>query len=143
MKLAIASFVLASLSGCVTNEAEREVPGCSRIDCVALGEAQEVGLAESDLVVKPLEILEDSRCPIEAECIWAGRVRIRAELTMGHETVISEMTTERPLRIHGGMLSIGEVAPEASGQWMPLTPSDYRFGFVFASDIMQPGPTGS
>ena len=136
MKLIFASMLASAVTGCVTPEPEREIPGCTSMECVAIGEAQQIGQYEGDLVVIPLEILEDSRCPIEADCIWEGRVRLKSELRIGHEIVTLELTTEEPLRIKGGMLSVGEVAPEVSSQWMPLEPEDYRFGFGFAPDIM-------
>ena len=31
--------------------------------------------------VRPVKILEDSRCPIEVTCVWRGRLRI--EVTIG------------------------------------------------------------
>lgn len=144
MQLIGSSFaigLLASLSGCVTGEEPKEIPGCRTMDCVALGEAQDVGLEEGDLVVTPLEVIEDSRCPIEAECVWEGRVLLKSELRLGHEVISVDLTTEEPLRINGGMLSIAEVAPEQSVEWSPIPLGSYRFGFRFAPDIMEtPSP---
>ena len=101
----------------------------------------EVGLNHGDLVVTPLEVLEDSRCPIEAECVWAGRVRVRSELQLGHEFIELELDSSSPQRINGGMLAITEIAPDASTQWSPIPPAAYRFGFSFAPDIMEsPAP---
>ena len=141
MKAVLLQFAGLALSGCVTSEAEREVLGCTTLECVGLGESQEIGRYAGDLVITPLEVLEDSRCPVETECVWEGRVRLSARVTMGQETITTELTSEQPLRINGGMLSIGEVAPEASSQRMPLEPEDYRVGFLFAPDQMVvPGP---
>jgi len=33
--------------------------------------------------ITPLEVLEDSRCPVDAQCVRAGTVRIRANLVSG------------------------------------------------------------
>ena len=144
MQLIGSSFaigLLASLSGCVTSEEPGEVPGCRTIDCVTLGEAQEVGPNKGELVVIPLEVVEDSRCPVEAECVWEGRVRVRSELRLGHEMIDVDLTTEQPLRINGGMLTIAEVAPDMSVEWSPILAGAYRFGFRFAPDIMEtPSP---
>lgn len=39
------------------------------------------------LKILPLELLEDSRCPVDVQCIQAGTVRIRANVTSaGNET---------------------------------------------------------
>src|SRR5262245_3093654 len=52
-----------------------------------IGETADLG---GGLVVRPLAIIEDSRCPSNVQCIWAGRLRVRAnvsgddvELTLG------------------------------------------------------------
>ena len=42
----------------------------------AIGESAVVG----GLVIRPLALLEDSRCPASVQCVWAGRVRIRAAI---------------------------------------------------------------
>ena len=36
---------------------------------------------QSGLNVKFVEVLEDSRCPTDANCIWAGNARIKIEVT--------------------------------------------------------------
>jgi hypothetical protein len=33
-----------------------------------------------DLSIRTTEVLEDSRCPAEVQCVWAGRVVVRAEI---------------------------------------------------------------
>ena len=33
------------------------------------------------VTVEPLEVIEDSRCPASVQCVWAGRVRISAEVS--------------------------------------------------------------
>ena len=40
------------------------------------------------LSITPLELVEDSRCPINARCVWAGRLILRTGLSAGawHET---------------------------------------------------------
>lgn len=122
-------------AACTTANESPEKPGCRRMDCVAMGEPQ---VLSAEFAVTPLKILEDSRCPIEAECVWAGRVRMKARLDLGHESTTVEISSDEPLHINGGMLSIAEIAPDMSSEWSPLEPSDYRFGFIFAPDIMDP-----
>ncbi|TNE53605.1 MAG: hypothetical protein EP341_06165 [Sphingomonadales bacterium] len=120
-----------TLAACTTGVDKPEIPGCRAVECVRIGEIQTL---TRDLTVKPLEILEDSRCPIEADCIWEGRVLIRSELTLGHEVIVATLGTSEPMRINGGWLSIAEVAPQASVQWSPLDVTDYHVGFRFAPD---------
>lgn len=119
------------VAACTTGADKPDIPGCQAVDCVKIGESQTLN---SDLSVKPLEIVEDSRCPIEADCIWEGRVLIRSELTLGHEVIVATLGTSDPMRINGGWLSVAEVAPQASVQWSPLDVTDYHVGFRFAPD---------
>ncbi|WP_186991118.1 hypothetical protein [Constantimarinum furrinae] len=43
---------------------------------IALGETVEL----NGVAVKFSEVLEDSRCPAQVECIWEGRIRIHVEV---------------------------------------------------------------
>lgn len=121
------SLALLALAGCATATVP-DIPGCREGPCVAVGESQQVA---PDFAVKPLNVREDSRCPIEADCIWAGRVMLEAELTLGHEVITVELASDDPYVINGGTLSIAEIAPDASVRWPQLTPGDYRFRFAF------------
>lgn len=74
-------------------EAPFHVPGAVTAH---LGEQVMVG----DLKVKPLEVVEDSRCPIDTECVWAGRLRLRVQLGLSGSEV---MELNRPVPVPGGM----------------------------------------
>lgn len=125
---------LAALTGCSTSAAgDGDASGCRTTKCVALGEAQQVW---RDLVVTPLEVIEDSRCPRDVQCVWQGRVMLKAQLDLGHERIAVEIESGKPLRIHGGFLSIAEVAPAVPVQGKPTRARDYRFRFAFAPDVM-------
>src|SRR3546814_12270732 len=34
--------------------------------------------------VQPVEVVEDSRCPMNVRCVWAGRVRVKMLWLRGH-----------------------------------------------------------
>ena len=121
----------AALAACAT-AGTQENPGCRTMECVAIGESQTAGA----IVVTPLEVIEDSRCPVDAQCVWAGRVRVTSQLQLGHEVITVELDSSQPLHIDAGMLSIAEIAPDASTKGSPISPKHYRFGFTFAPDIM-------
>lgn len=76
--LALALPLAALLGGCVvpggSNPAEPQPS--SRSETVRLGEMTRT-LATP---VRPVAVLEDSRCPANTRCVWAGRVRISAQL---------------------------------------------------------------
>jgi len=79
----------------------------------------------------PKEILEDSRCPMDAMCVQQGTVRIEAELVdgMGTSTMPFTLAAEEPVtsEIASIWLTNAEPYPMAS---QPAVPSDYRFTFV-------------
>src|SRR3546814_14872369 len=77
------SDVGSSDLGCTTSAAgQGDAAGCHTAKCVALGERQQVW---RDLAVTPLAVIEDSRCPRDVQCVWQGRVMLRAQLDLGHE----------------------------------------------------------
>ena len=79
------------------------------------------------ITVRPLEVVEDSRCPASVQCVWAGRVRIRADIS---GTGTRELTLGEPAAVNGGTLTLVDVRP---GKRTPGTiPSrDYQFTFTF------------
>lgn len=61
----------------------------------------------SNLSVRPLAVLEDSRCPRDVTCIWAGRLRLRVALVPGGEI---ELTLGEPHALPGGVGTLTLVA---------------------------------
>ena len=37
-------------------------------------------VAVADLIITPLSVVEDSRCPINARCVWAGRIVVETQV---------------------------------------------------------------
>lgn len=92
---------------------------------VAAGLNQRADLG-GGLVVRPLEVLEDSRCPQNARCVWAGRLRLRVNVEgVGErEITLDEAAAETPR----GSFSLVIASP---GPWtdLPQGAVVYRFGF--------------
>ncbi|WP_156843089.1 hypothetical protein [Novosphingobium aquimarinum] len=86
--------------------------------------------------VTPLAVLEDSRCPMNARCVWAGRVRIRARIDLGARREFRELTQGEPVQVADGSLELVEVQPDPPmvGQ-AGLEEADYSFGFRFMGGI--------
>ena len=95
----------------------------------------ELGIDESgsalDVTVMPLEVLQDSRCPVDVECIWAGTVQVRALLSsgLGEAEQIFELRT--PITTEAEVVTLVEVFP-APYAGRAILPSDYRFMFEVA-----------
>ena len=106
-----------ALAGCVHGHA----PSDDSERTLRIGQAGDFGL----VIVRPLQVIEDSRCPAGVQCIWAGQVRVRAEIQPpagGHERTL---VLGEEQSIAGGQLLLREVRPApASGQ--PIDPDAYR-----------------
>jgi hypothetical protein len=61
-----------------------------------------------DIRVKVLEVLEDSRCPPDVACVWAGRVRLRVAINGASEHV---MGTDQPVTVGRQCVVLVGVAP--------------------------------
>ena len=48
---------------------------------VALGKSKDVD--QGRIKIKFLSVVEDSRCPVNATCVWAGNAKIRISITKG------------------------------------------------------------
>jgi hypothetical protein len=84
--------------------------------------------------VTPLEVLEDSRCPMNARCVWAGRTRISIRIDLGSRSETREIATDAPIQVADGQLSLVEVQPDRmAGEEADL--GKYRFGFRFAGGL--------
>lgn len=88
--------------------------------------------------VMPLEVLEDSRCPMNARCVWAGQVRLRIRIDLGSGSTTREIASGKPLQVADGSLELVEVRPDrvAGGEsGGVIDPGTYRFGFRFMGGL--------
>ena len=84
--------------------------------------------------VTPLAVLEDSRCPMNARCVWAGRTRLSVRIDLGSRSETHEIGSDQPIQVADGQLSLVEVRPDTlAGQ--TVEPAAYRFGFTFAGGL--------
>lgn len=122
-----ALLVPTVLTGCVTYHVRSD--GISR---AALGETVRVDGPR----ITPLEVLEDSRCPMNARCVWAGQVRLKVRLQLGSGNRELELTSNKPVQVADGSLELVEVQPDrVAGEGQALDPKDYRFGFKFMGGL--------
>ena len=127
MKRMIASALSALLlSGCATSINQPIVDGPVPVvdQLVPLGQPLRV----AQVVVTPMRLLEDSRCPENARCAWAGRaiVETRIDGPGWRETV--PLTLGEGHAIHDVTVMLSTVAPERSAE--AETPAaSYLFGY--------------
>src|SRR6187431_3584533 len=83
---------------------------------VAIPEGVHVGR----LVAVPQVLLEDSRCPMNVRCVWAGQVVLSTRIygTDFDETV--PLTLGEPYATHGTAITLTSVQPEkVAGEEVP------------------------
>jgi len=93
-----------------------------------LGQVATVGGAR----IRPIEVLEDSRCPSNVVCIWAGRLVLLAEVSYrgGSEEYRGKLTLGEPLQL--GQETVTLVATEPGTRaGKPTDPRAYRFTFAY------------
>lgn len=97
----------------------------TKLVTAALGQ----GASALDATVTPLEVVEDSRCPSGANCIVAGRVRVKVRVQTverADEAVLAVGETVR----HGGLsVTLTNVTPYPQPN-VPIAPNQYRFTFA-------------
>lgn len=75
-KLFLASLPAALLAACTVVPAPDSTPAEPQGAAVALGQSVRVG----EVTVTPVAVVEDSRCPINVRCVWAGRLVVRTQI---------------------------------------------------------------
>jgi len=83
-----------------------------------------------NLVLIPREIVEDSRCPSDVQCIQAGTVRVRADVVYNRATTTQVVQLSMPLEFGNTTVTLTDVAPVPHSQ-QKIAPASYRFTFTF------------
>lgn len=98
----------------------------------ASGDTVTVSLGKSGgvngVTITPREVLEDSRCPTDVQCIQAGRVRLRATLAAGMGTADQTFIVGEPITTEAEAVTLLAVVP-AKVSTKQIAPSEYRFTF--------------
>ncbi len=87
-----------------------------------IGQTTRVGAVK----LRPERIVEDSRCPMNARCVWAGRVTVEATVWQGGTAQLRNYTLGEPAS-DGIMLDTVEPGRMTD---TVLKPADYRLHFT-------------
>lgn len=124
VRLPLPLLTAAALAACATTG--QQTPLRDGRD-VALGQRAMV----EGPVVQPVEVLEDSRCPVNVRCVWAGRVRLKMLwLRPNGEKQPFEVTLGERTPLADGSILLESVRPEKHTDAV-IAPGDYRFSFRF------------
>jgi hypothetical protein len=126
MRIALPLLATLALAGCATLPAHPS-DGIAR---AKLGQRVYV----DGPYVTPLAVLEDSRCPMNARCVWAGRVRLSVKIELGSRSETREIGSDKPIQVADGTLALVEVQPDKlAGK--ETKRRKYRFGFTFRGGL--------
>ena len=127
-RLAFAALALAALplAGCATVTAVPDAPQADRGwpegSAVALGQPVKVG----NVVATPMKVVEDSRCPINARCVWAGRLIVETRIDGAGWRDTANITLGETYGTHGNVIALVSGEPGRTTQ-QPTPPEAYRF----------------
>ena len=160
MRANIAGLLIASIimAGCTTASAKDETPAETPPATEAQNEQSHehhnpaigpVEIGQSIIVdgpkVTPIRVLEDSRCPTNVMCVWAGQVRLLVKVEGGNWSKELEISTIKPVQVADGTLTLRQVEPQRTigkgpsgqeeGGQPALNPPPYKFWFSFAGGL--------
>ena len=124
--LAAAAAVLLSLPGCASEGGPAaQMPVMAGTQATAaIGRTARLGT----LAITPAALTEDSRCPANARCIWAGRVVLQVTLQSGSNRDRRQVTLGEPFTVAGRSYALVAAEPSKTTQ-AATPPGDYRFTF--------------
>lgn len=101
---------------------------------MAVGASATVGLGDravlNGIAVAPVRVVEDSRCPINARCVWAGRLVLEVNLIQ-HATPEGQkinLVLGQPIAVENGRLTLVGAEPGRLAGTEP-SPAAKRFTF--------------
>ena len=123
LRAAVLPVAVSILAGCA---ATRPVEGPVRLGQIASVNGPRV---RTDRVV------EDSRCPLDTQCVWAGRLVVRATVLGGGWSRQLDLTLGKPVTVADGSLTLVEATPRRWISKQRSKPLQYRFTFDFKGGL--------
>lgn len=110
----------------------RSGPLCEFAECPAIVATTTSALGQKILTngvyITPLEILEDSRCPIDVQCIQAGTLRIKVRLSLAEKEEEVVLERGKATVFLGKSVMLKDSYPSKKST-ETLAPENYRFIF--------------
>jgi hypothetical protein len=94
-----------------------------------------------NLLIEPLSILEDSRCPIGVQCVWAGRIVAQVKFTIGDTFDNRSIALGETVSFGEYLITLAAVSPEKT-EGQQINDEDYRLTFDIKK-VSQPGDSES
>ena len=121
---AVVTLVSLTLAACAT------VPPANAGPTAALGQVATV----DSLRIRPIQVIEDSRCPAQVQCVSAGRLVVRARMSGPGWTQIRDFELGLFQAVDRYRVTLIAAEPQkiAPGE---IDPRSYRFTFGLESAI--------
>ena len=110
--------------------------GCATMPPSPLGPTAGLGQTASGngLMVRPIKVIEDSRCPAAVNCVWAGRLTVRARMNGPGWTQIRDFELGVPQAVDRYRVTLIAAEPQKQAG-VEIDPRAYRFTFDFLGGI--------
>ena len=125
MKPILALASLALLAGCVVYKNAPIVdngPPAVEGTAVALRQPVQAGA----VVATPMSVVEDSRCPENARCVWAGRLIVSTRIDGAGWRETADLTLGEPKQVRDVTIALVSGLPERQAE-RETPASEYRF----------------
>ncbi|WP_206364911.1 hypothetical protein [Sphingomonas panacis] len=116
---AFALLILPALAACAATSA---IEGPVRLGQIAYVNGPRVRVDR---------VTEDSRCPVGTQCVWAGRLMVRATVLGGRWSRQVDLTLGVPVDFADGKLTLVKASPDRR----TAKPPPYRFTFSFQGGL--------
>ncbi|MET0534056.1 MAG: hypothetical protein ABW171_07510 [Steroidobacter sp.] len=118
-------LLIATLAGCQSTGAP-DAHVASLNQEIPLAPGEHAAFSQQRLDLEFIRVIEDSRCPSDANCVWAGEVKLQVATRLNAAAAEQhEITSARPATVGAFRIVVVQVQPEKiSTREIPA--EDYR-----------------
>jgi uncharacterized protein (UPF0179 family) len=115
----------------------RTGPNCEFAECPTTTATSALSIGTSTTIsgtrIGVLSLVEDSRCPVDVQCIQAGTVRVRASVDSSSSAYT--FTLGQPQSVGNVTITLASVIPAQKYAKQTVQPGDYRFTFTVVPKV--------
>ncbi len=120
----LGSFAL--VAACTVVPSPSKAPPAPESSAIGIGQSVRTGA----VIVTPISVVEDSRCPARVTCVWAGRLVVRTRIEGGNGPDTWQDTADLRLGesfgTHGSVTTLIAAEPDRTAD-QPILQDSYRF----------------